>query len=730
MNRLEILHSLPVLAVAVLGTHYLPELGEDDYLAGFVLLVVALAGLFVFFTRSYQGPYRLSYLHQTAWLFALAWLGAYVLGGPGFRFNLALLFAVAALIGTWAHPLHSVYVILALFLSTAIRVANGLTPFLPGLEGGEPVQADYADLVNDIYPVFSVSLFQGLLLVFQRRVAGSPSIPAPRSAPVVPPVSTLVAVATPGMGEEGAPADPRQSRFFSRIYLEKQGEQAMQTIKERLDSVVFFMSRLFRAQTSIGFLLNESKDKLVLTSVVTKSENFDYDYSVAVGKGVVGEAAVKPAGFFTGNMNSFGTRVDYYTVRENINSLMAMPIMHVGEKRLQGLLLVDSEAMRAFSDEHKELMRRFTQIASDLIGSAELSYHMNEAAKRSENLYEISKTLSMGLKPEEVFDALIESLTKAFRHDRLVICTCNSQTGRGMLWKVVGDDMGMDIGREFDVQNQSSVYGSVFRNRQVALLENFRSREGMKRFDWEEPQGLKPSNLLLAPVQDDMKQLWAVVGLESNREGTYSHPERQFLETIMNTVTSALSKAWMYMEMEKQATVDGLTQIANHRKFQDTVNIEMERCRRYQVPLTLLLLDIDHFKQFNDTYGHPVGDLVLQMVAKALEASIRTTDFCARYGGEEFVVLLTQTDEQQAPLLAERIRQAVEALEIRNDDKVLSVTVSIGAAVYPHDAETKQELIDNADKAMYRSKENGRNQVTFFSSFNTRRDPVRKSLGH
>ncbi len=715
---MEKIHSLLVLLVAILGPQYLPAFGRNEYPVGFALLVVALTGLFLFFTRYYQGTYRLSYLHQTAWLFAVAWLGTFALGGPGFQFNLAVLFGVSALIGTWAHPLHSVFILMTLFLSTLIHIVNELAPFLPGSITVNPGQGDYSGLMTKIFPILSVALFQILLLGFQRRVSGSPAFMEKRRT-----IPEAAASPVPDASRDPSQVgnlelDGRQTRFFSRIYLEKQGEQAMQTIKERLDSVVFFMSRLFRAQTSIGFLLNESKDKLVLTSVVTKSENFDYDCSIGVGQGVVGEAATKPAGFFTGNLKSFGARADYYTTRENINSLMAMPIMDVGEKRLQGLLLVDSESVRAFSDEHKELMRRFTQIASDIISSAELSYHMSEAAKRSESLYEMSKTLSTGLKPEEVFDALIQSLTKAFRHDRLVICTCNPQNGRGVLWRVVGDDTGMEIGREFDVQNQRSVYGSIFRNRQAVLIEGYRNRQGMERFDWEEAQAIKPQNLLLAPVQDDMKQLWAVVGLESNRSGSYSQPELQLLETIMNTVNSSLSKAWMYMEMEKQATVDGLTQIANHRKFQDSMDTELERCRRYEYPLTLLLLDIDHFKKFNDTYGHPVGDLVLQMVAKALEGSIRSTDFCARYGGEEFVVVLTQTDEQQAPILAERIRQAVESVEIRNEDKLLHVTVSVGAAVFPHNGQTKQALIDNADKAMYRSKENGRNQVTFFSSPN------------
>src|SRR5690606_17807744 len=213
------------------------------------------------------------------------------------------------------------------------------------------------------------------------------------------------------------------------------------------------------------------------------------------------------------------------------------------------------------------------------------------------------------------------------------------------------------------------------------------------RFDREDPQEARPNDILIAPIHDDRQAVWAVVGLESNRSGVYSQSELQLLKTIMANVTTALTKARMYTEMEKLATIDGLTQIANHRKFQDIMTLEMERSHRYNTSLTLLLMDIDHFKKFNDTYGHPVGDLVLQMVAKALQGSIRNTDYCARYGGEEFVVVLIQADEAQSRILAERIRAAIESLQIQNDGRILRVTVSIGSATFPIDGFSKQELI-------------------------------------
>jgi diguanylate cyclase (GGDEF)-like protein len=394
---------------------------------------------------------------------------------------------------------------------------------------------------------------------------------------------------------------------------------------------------------------------------------------------------------------------------------MIMRVMDNQSKRIQGLLLVDSENMRAFTDEHKELMNRFTQIASAMITSVKLTYQMNKVAIRADMQYEIAKKLSESLKAEEVVEVLTQSLMRTFEHDRIIIVAYNPATAKGSVWRIIGDAGAVSEGMEFDIHSERSLYGSIFRNRRAIVSQGFRHETQYVRFDREEPSEAKPQDILIAPIHDDRQAVWAVVGLESNRSGVYSQSELQLLKTIMANVSTALTKARMYTEMEKLATIDGLTQIANHRKFQDIMTMELERSQRYNTPLTLLLMDIDHFKKFNDTYGHPVGDLVLQMVAKALQGSIRNTDYCARYGGEEFVVVLIQADEAQSRMLAERVRKAVETMEVRNEDKLLKVTVSIGSATYPFDAQDKQELIDNADKAMYASKQSGRNRVSFFS---------------
>ncbi|OSM04884.1 GGDEF domain-containing protein [Magnetofaba australis] len=164
-----------------------------------------------------------------------------------------------------------------------------------------------------------------------------------------------------------------------------------------------------------------------------------------------------------------------------------------------------------------------------------------------------------------------------------------------------------------------------------------------------------------------------------------------------------------------ESLTDPLTRIANRRAFADYLQRELDRTARYHRPLSMVLFDLDHFKKVNDTYGHPVGDRVLMMVADAVSHTIRDEDFFARYGGEEFAVLLPETARDNAMEMAEKVRATVEALEIPlNDGQTLKITTSLGVGWLAPNAPvpTPVNFTDNADQALYVAKESGRNRVT------------------
>jgi diguanylate cyclase (GGDEF)-like protein len=165
--------------------------------------------------------------------------------------------------------------------------------------------------------------------------------------------------------------------------------------------------------------------------------------------------------------------------------------------------------------------------------------------------------------------------------------------------------------------------------------------------------------------------------------------------------------------LEHLATHDGLTGLYNHRSFYQLLEEEVARARRYDHPFALLMLDIDHFKQVNDTYGHPAGDAVLRGLSNRLTEQVRIIDRVCRYGGEEIAILLPEMNEEAATATAERLRNAVAATPFPSDNggPRVSITVSIGVAVFPQDGASIEALATAADQGMYDAKQGGRNRV-------------------
>ncbi len=162
----------------------------------------------------------------------------------------------------------------------------------------------------------------------------------------------------------------------------------------------------------------------------------------------------------------------------------------------------------------------------------------------------------------------------------------------------------------------------------------------------------------------------------------------------------------------KLATTDGLTELYNHRYFQDTLRKQIETAKRYNQPFSLIIIDIDFFKKFNDSYGHQAGDAVLKGVAHILKRNTRATDFVCRYGGEEMSIILPYTDQKEAQANAERICKAVENHVFKLPNNIeCNVTISLGVSTFPESGDTPQKIIEKADKALYWAKEHGRNQV-------------------
>lgn len=229
--------------------------------------------------------------------------------------------------------------------------------------------------------------------------------------------------------------------------------------------------------------------------------------------------------------------------------------------------------------------------------------------------------------------------------------------------------------------------------------------------------GIPFSSCLLARVVID-GELWGMICVldKEMRQGTETFGEKDRI--ILGNMASILQKDLKSAHLFELATTDSLSKLCVRRYFERRMEEEIRRSQRHQFEFCLLMIDIDFFKRFNDTYGHLVGDEVIREVASEVKNQVRNgVDIVSRYGGEEIVVLLPQTPQEPGEMVAERIRQAIEGLDVpslSNTKNSPHVTISVGLAAFPQHGRDMKELLEHADASMYKAKESGRNRVMVY----------------
>ena len=203
-----------------------------------------------------------------------------------------------------------------------------------------------------------------------------------------------------------------------------------------------------------------------------------------------------------------------------------------------------------------------------------------------------------------------------------------------------------------------------------------------------------------------------VFNVESTRPAALGERDVNILTALAGYATIAIQNARLFEQTERLATTDGLTGLFNHRHLHQAMDQMLDRCCRDDRPLALIMLEIDNFKRYNDTYGHQRGDEVLRIVAELLRKGSRASDVVARYGGDEFMIVLPDTGKETAGEVAERLRRAIEAYPFQLGESILTnVTLSIGIAASPDDGVTVDALVDAVDRAQYSAKRTGGNKV-------------------
>jgi diguanylate cyclase (GGDEF)-like protein len=325
-------------------------------------------------------------------------------------------------------------------------------------------------------------------------------------------------------------------------------------------------------------------------------------------------------------------------------------------------------------------------------------------------LYEIGQRVNSVIEMSELYNVLQEVLPKQLDLQRFAILLVDEKKEFLNITAAHGFDDPERL-QNISFRIGEGISGEVAFTGEHIYLPNVKDDT---RFLHYRGESVEEGSFLSVPLKHKNEVL-GVMNCNRPSENDFSEEDIRMLTLVANQIALAVENAQLYTKTRELAVRDELTGLYNRRHFQQVMQMEWKRTTRFRRPLCVLMIDIDHFKKFNDTYGHPHGDTVLKLIADILTKNLREVDTLARFGGEEFIVLLPDTDRDGALVVGEKLRHLID-VERFDEGKVeiMPLTISTGISVFPDDAKEMDDLIDHADVALYDAKDGGRNSVVVY----------------
>lgn len=419
-----------------------------------------------------------------------------------------------------------------------------------------------------------------------------------------------------------------------------------------------------------------------------------------------------------------GTKSSFIIIAESMDIKQAVKIMQKGAytilmipyepSHLKEIVVKGLQNKIAFLEILK-LSDNLTTVNKEL---KENKKHLEDEQKLLKNTVEelnflnkLSFLMSSSLNPETIIKSLARNLKDALFFDILSVMMLDNKEiflkihSRKPLEKDLLDDVNRNIHKSFAKFVGKTVYLNKISVKPPARADKI----------FNIPHGSEVNiNLKVAG-----KKLGVLKIIRFTMED-FSHDEKNLMSTVSNQLALSLNNALEHKKYLELASHDFLTKALNRRTADEVIGREFSRSGRYKTDLSVVMLDLDHFKKINDSWGHQAGDIVLKKVSDIIFKCLRDTDIFARYGGEEFLIILPQTDIEEAGTLAERIREVIESSMFNIQEGSIKLTSSLGIASYPFtEIKDKDELIRLADSALYQAKKNGRNCVYIHSQNKT-----------
>jgi len=466
-------------------------------------------------------------------------------------------------------------------------------------------------------------------------------------------------------------------------------------LDEVLNHILSIVKDYFQLQNGAIMLIDKTKRELYVRAHFGHS-NLPEGYRLALGMGLTGISAQIKRPIYVPDVVK-DTR--YIERVPETRSELVIPLM-VRDEAL-GVLDFQSDQYDFFDQETIDLLTMFSTQASLALENARLYSLERRRAEQLEAINAVARQTTAVLDLDELLTVVCQLLLEWFRIDHVAVLMAEGEALRVRAFEgrltpkvAMGSRLapGAGLASKALTQGKSIIANDVHDRNIEAYIAGF----------------VETQSEMCVPLIFLGEKL-GVLALDSARKEAFDTDDIQPLESVADICAAAIQNANYFERMKQLAYVDGLTGIHNRRYFEMRIIDELERASRFQGRMSVIMVDIDHFKRLNDEFGHLLGDEVLRSVSAILKQPLRKSDLVCRYGGEEFAVIVPETSGENAMTVAEKLRRQVEDHHFPGVPR--QVTISCGVADYPTHGRTRDELVAAADGALYVAKQAGRNRV-------------------
>jgi diguanylate cyclase (GGDEF)-like protein len=499
-----------------------------------------------------------------------------------------------------------------------------------------------------------------------------------------------------------------QRRSAQLGLLEEAGRQIAASLDEKeilQRTVETIVNRFGYAEAAISLLV---EGHLLEVAAITGTKDYGYrpGYRQELGVGIIGYVGKTRRMYIA---NDVQKDPYYFSSAKYEGSAISVPILD--EKELIGVLYIESTERNSFTEHDAQMVHTLANQVASSIQRARLYAAAQEHLRVMSTVQSISHLISSSLELDEIFDTVVKILKDTFGYAYVSIY-------------ILQDDylhLGAQIGYPLDmiiykIHVSEGVTGRTITTRQAQLITDVSAEPGFLRASNE-----IHSEICVPLLKNDVAL--GTLNVEADSRSVLSQKDLELLVMLAGPIALAVDNARLHSQVKGMAMTDAVSGLFNRHAFEDTLTAEVHRAGRYGHPLSLIIFDLDSFKEYNDTWGHPAGDARLKAISNLIRATQRKHDISARYGGDEFAIILPNTDREGALQFAKRLLEAARAdtVDEAADGKgTPGYTLSMGVATFPHDGNTLASLLLAADQAELMAKRLGKNQI--FSAHDLKRN--------